>query len=206
MWQLCLKIRTIEEKCLRIQFAWTEYGGILTIGRFDTVICDGPFGFFIACFWFGLATVAFGRCGFVRSIVAFTITVINIAYSNCYWITFGWHSIALYAKMRKTRGKNTHIRINYRTRDLQSNLCIFFCWLNCNNWLKLIQIAQKWMHRESREGKRKAPVFVTRLHWNDRKFYWFIHCNNVNTINCLRLMRVYQNSKSQKTRISSVVE
>lgn len=109
-------------------------------------------------------------------------------------------------KCEKREEKSTHTWINYCSRDLQSNLCIFFCWLNCNNWLKLIQIAQKWMHRESREGKRKAPVVVTRLHWNDRKFYWFIHCNNVNTINCLRLMRVYQNSKSQKTRISSVVE
>lgn len=92
---------------------------ILTISWFYSIVGNWPFGFPIVVgrFRFGAPPWSFcwwccrrrhGRYTTILIIILFTtITVIDATYSNCYWITFRWHSITLYEKRSETEKKKS---------------------------------------------------------------------------------------------------
>lgn len=108
---------------------------VLTISRFNTIIGDGQFGFFVVAIFRSAKTsfLGFGwrRCGCRRmfalfcritSITVVIVVIINATYSYCYWITFSWHSIALH--------KRTNTKFITNAPKNAAAICKYFDWVS----------------------------------------------------------------------------
>lgn len=165
-----------------VKYKW-NWWKLLTIGRFNSVIGDRPFGFFATCFGFGVVFLVTGRCFrwwrwfFGCCFILITITVFDATYSYCYWITIRWHSIALL--WMEERKKNAHRYINHTHANL-AFICKFVFFYFSYDWIAqlvlfyfVLFIPKKNSQWDAREKNvihmiwcvLKAPVSFTRLHW-----------------------------------------
>lgn len=159
--------KNMVDKRKNVEYKW-NWWKLLTIGRFNSVIGDRPFGFFATCFGFGVVFLVTGCCFrwwrwfFGCCFILITITVVDATYSYCYWITIRWHSIALLWIWEREREKNTHRYINHTHANL-AFICkfvfLFLLWSNCTTGFVLIRFI--YSEKKIRNGMRERKMEYT---------------------------------------------